>query len=414
MSPEQVQGLHVDGRSDQFSLAVIAYEMLTGEKPYTGEHLTTVVYKIVAEEPVAPHRINPGLAGAIEGVLRKAMAKKPDARYKTCQDFIEGLEKAGAATKGWKPLRRGGLLHEPTLTNVGAAPARAAAPPMLPPRRPRRGETTATAAIVKRKSGFLTFLLAILAAAGLLALIGWQAAPWLMPGSQTSGSERRAEAPKVEPPPPGPQPEATPPASNPQASNPQAANPPALTAPATALAPEDIKPSPMGPAPESAKPVEATKRTEAPGGAASRGVRNAAAQDVAITTSPGGATVSLDGNTSVVCTTPCALKAAAGRHTVVVSLPGYEMERREFLMGNGPQELAPLVLRAAAGTLMLTSDPLGASVSVNGKRIDMVTPAQIPLAPGTYLIGIEKDGRQASAQVEVHNGLNYRKLLLVQ
>ena len=51
MSPEQVQGQPVDGRSDQFSLAVIAYEMLTGEKPYTGEHLTTVVYKIVAEEP---------------------------------------------------------------------------------------------------------------------------------------------------------------------------------------------------------------------------------------------------------------------------------------------------------------------------------------------------------------------------
>ena len=55
MSPEQVQGQAVDGRSDQFSLAVIAYEMLTGEKPYTGEHLTTVVYKIVAEEPVPPH-----------------------------------------------------------------------------------------------------------------------------------------------------------------------------------------------------------------------------------------------------------------------------------------------------------------------------------------------------------------------
>ena len=98
----------MDGRSDQFSLAVIAYEMLTGEKPYTGEHLTTVVYKIVAEEPVAPHRINPSLAGAIEGVLRKAMAKKPDARYKNCQDFIDALEKAGAATKGWKPLARGG------------------------------------------------------------------------------------------------------------------------------------------------------------------------------------------------------------------------------------------------------------------------------------------------------------------
>jgi serine/threonine protein kinase len=43
MSPEQVQGQAVDGRSDQFSLAVIAFEMLTREKPYTGEHLTTVV-----------------------------------------------------------------------------------------------------------------------------------------------------------------------------------------------------------------------------------------------------------------------------------------------------------------------------------------------------------------------------------
>src|SRR3954451_9398101 len=89
MSPEQVQGLTVDGRSDQFSLAVIAYEMLTGEKPYTGEHLTTVVYKIVTEEPPAPHRLNPSLSLAIEGILRKALAKKPDARFRTCQEFIE-------------------------------------------------------------------------------------------------------------------------------------------------------------------------------------------------------------------------------------------------------------------------------------------------------------------------------------
>src|SRR6185437_15211879 len=59
MSPEQVQGHPVDGRSDQFSLAVIAYEMLTGDKPYTGEHLTTVVYKIVTEEPAGLARLNP-------------------------------------------------------------------------------------------------------------------------------------------------------------------------------------------------------------------------------------------------------------------------------------------------------------------------------------------------------------------
>src|SRR5579863_5645567 len=92
MSPEQVQGQPVDGRSDQFSLAVIAYEMLTAEKPYTGEHLTTVVYKIVAEEPVPPQRLNPTLGPAIENVLRKGLSKKPDARYASCNELINALE----------------------------------------------------------------------------------------------------------------------------------------------------------------------------------------------------------------------------------------------------------------------------------------------------------------------------------
>src|ERR1044071_37158 len=102
MSPEQVQGQSVDGRSDQFSLGVIAFEMLTGEKPYTGEHLTTVVYKIVAEEPTPPQRINPSLSGTIETVLRKGLAKRPDARYATCSEFVQALEKACAHTKSWK------------------------------------------------------------------------------------------------------------------------------------------------------------------------------------------------------------------------------------------------------------------------------------------------------------------------
>src|SRR5215467_15200713 len=121
MSPEQVQGQQVDGRSDQFSLAVIAYEMLTGEKPYTGEHLTTVVYKIVAEEPAAPPRLNPTLAGAIDSVLRKGLAKKPEARFATCQEFAAALENACHATHGWKTMARGGGLNEPTVVEAPAA-----------------------------------------------------------------------------------------------------------------------------------------------------------------------------------------------------------------------------------------------------------------------------------------------------
>jgi len=162
MSPEQVQGQAVDGRSDQFSLAVIVYEILTGEKPYTGEHLTTVVYKIVAEEPVAPHRLNPSLGSAIEGVLRKGLGKKPEGRYRTCSEFTETLERACAATRGWKPLSRGGGLNAPTVAE--ALPA-----VKLPPARNPRHDATAEQA--PKKSSFIPWLVAIAVVTGLLALM---------------------------------------------------------------------------------------------------------------------------------------------------------------------------------------------------------------------------------------------------
>ena len=56
MSPEQVQGTTITGRADQFSLAVIAYEVLTGEKPFVAEYLPTLLFKIVREEPLLPQR----------------------------------------------------------------------------------------------------------------------------------------------------------------------------------------------------------------------------------------------------------------------------------------------------------------------------------------------------------------------
>src|SRR5579863_9194836 len=108
MSPEQVQGLAVTGRADQFSLEVIAFEMLTGDRPFTGEHLTTVVYKIVAEEPPPVQRLNPTLGPQIDGALRRGLSKKPEARYATCIEFVNGLDAACANTHGWKNLPRGG------------------------------------------------------------------------------------------------------------------------------------------------------------------------------------------------------------------------------------------------------------------------------------------------------------------
>src|ERR1035438_1899246 len=176
MSPEQVQGQTVDGRSDQFSLAVIAYEVLTGEKPYTGEHLTTVVYKIVAEEPPAPRRINASLTASIDEILRKGLAKKPDVRYRTCQEFAQALEAACASSKDWHAMARGGSLNA---TTVGPGQGMSAVAALPPPRRASRQESTSTSETPSgRKSGFLPFLMATLVAAGLLAIVGWETKPW--------------------------------------------------------------------------------------------------------------------------------------------------------------------------------------------------------------------------------------------
>src|SRR5260370_28519928 len=119
--------------------------MLTGEKRYTGEHGTTVVYKIVAEEPVPPRRLNPSLSAGIENVLRKALSKKPDARYRNCQEFSEAMEKACTATKGWKALPRGGLLNAMTMADVKAPQmaATAVAPVLPPPHRKSRRDASA-------------------------------------------------------------------------------------------------------------------------------------------------------------------------------------------------------------------------------------------------------------------------------
>ena len=127
MSPEQVQGQPVDGRSDQFSLAVIAFEMLTGEKPYTGEHLTTVVYKIVAEEPPPPHRINASLGGAIENVLRKGWPRSRRPATPPARSSPKPWKKPVPPSKGWQSLPRGGSLNAPTVADKADRSARGSA-----------------------------------------------------------------------------------------------------------------------------------------------------------------------------------------------------------------------------------------------------------------------------------------------
>ena len=103
MSPEQFMGQPVDGRSDIFSCGVILYQFLTGEKPFTGNS-TTIMYKVLHEEPLAPSLLNVALPAAFDAVVKKAMAKNPDERYQSAQEFAQAIK----STLGAVPIHAAG------------------------------------------------------------------------------------------------------------------------------------------------------------------------------------------------------------------------------------------------------------------------------------------------------------------
>ncbi|MFH1490656.1 MAG: serine/threonine-protein kinase [Pseudomonadota bacterium] len=93
MSPEQIAGHKVDGRSDIFSLGVVLYEMLTGQKPFIGQDMTSLMYKIAREKHPSPRTINPKIPPVVEKIIAKALQKDVEKRYKKAGQMAEHLRK---------------------------------------------------------------------------------------------------------------------------------------------------------------------------------------------------------------------------------------------------------------------------------------------------------------------------------
>ncbi len=97
MSPEQVRAETLDGRSDQFSLAVVIYEMLAGKSPFAADSISAILHKVLNETPAAISVRPSGCSPALEAVLLRGLSKAPADRYAACGDFARAFAAAAGA-----------------------------------------------------------------------------------------------------------------------------------------------------------------------------------------------------------------------------------------------------------------------------------------------------------------------------
>src|SRR6202047_1389630 len=100
MSPEQIKGKAVDGRTDIFSLGVMLYEMTTGQKPFRGQDIATILYRILNEDPAPPQKLNPNIPQGVSSTILKALAKSPHLRYENCRELLDDLKNYRPAETG--------------------------------------------------------------------------------------------------------------------------------------------------------------------------------------------------------------------------------------------------------------------------------------------------------------------------
>lgn len=202
MSPEQARGGEVDGRSDLFSMGIVLYELLTGQRPFQGESITAVLYQLVHEEPEPPQLLNHTLPGRFDDLLRTALHKDPGSRFQTGLEMaaaLRSLSRFEASPAQTLAIRREGL-HEalPELAHI----------PEVSPHEPvaqRRSDAEsrpATAVTAPRQRSSLVVAIGLLAALAALAIPEYRAL-WLrtilpaMDGVLQAGPAARREPPST-------------------------------------------------------------------------------------------------------------------------------------------------------------------------------------------------------------------------
>jgi predicted small integral membrane protein len=182
MSPEQCQGVELDGRTDIYSLGVVLYEVTTGYLPFHTSSLTDAVFKHVYTEPPSPLTVKADLPVALEAIILRCLRKAPPERFQRAWELIDALEQF-LAKRAPAPVAVAPPPDQSTAT-VYVAPAPVVAPPVVPETArpaasPEDGPFELKAPKGDRAGTLRRLLLPLLTvAAGLLVMLG-SVGPWI-------------------------------------------------------------------------------------------------------------------------------------------------------------------------------------------------------------------------------------------
>ena len=421
MSPEQAMGEKLDGRSDIFSLGVVAFEMLSGQQPFPGPNVTSILYKLVHTDPIEPPGLE--LLGLVpqkwREVFQKVLSKKPENRYQTASSFVQDLEYCLGSwftglgdeeTVTIAPLTEGRMDDTVTILPVDELKpggATADIETVLIPRAPAQpvsvAAATSAAPVLAHDAPEDTMVLA----PGEIEAFAPTPTTTLAPVTVITSTEATAVIPPAAAQTlPGPGLEARPPVAPPAAAARQRPARPGVPLPlalgggallllllalgAWALRPRqaDLAATTPATAPPVTEPAKPVVPTEAP----------AATGSLRVVSEPAGARVTVNGEARG--RTPLELgELAFGRYDVRVEQAGFAAETRKVeLAADSPAAQLRVTLKARAvpttGTAEVVSTPPGAVVSVDGIQVGQTPIKELKLAAGKRRLEVALAGHE--------------------
>lgn len=163
MAPEQATGDRVGPRADLYSVGVVLYELLTGWLPFTGARPVQVMYQHVHQDPIPPRSVNPEISPALDAVVLRALAKRPEDRYPNAEAMRYALVNAAVDTEEVLVVPPATYGSEPTVVSRGV-------PPAMPP--PRGGAPVAREEPARWPYAIAVLVVALAIMAVLVATLG--------------------------------------------------------------------------------------------------------------------------------------------------------------------------------------------------------------------------------------------------